>query len=71
MESKITRQFVHDLANNFSILDASITKAIVEINRIHPELEREVKSLKKADEYMKKSIQILKEFRDYVRDQEK
>ncbi len=60
------RKYIHDLANNFSIMDASITRAITMIQRSHPEMAEELTRLKKADEYMKKSIHTLKAFREHI-----
>lgn len=61
-----TRKYIHDLANNFSIMDASISRALTLLTRNHPELEDELTRLKKADEYMKKSITTLKAFREHI-----
>lgn len=61
-----TRKYIHDLANNFSIMDASISRALTLLTRNNPELADEITRLRKADEYMKKSIHTLKEFREHV-----
>ena len=63
------RKYIHDLANNFSIMDASISRAITMITRNHPELTDELVRLRKADEYMKKSIHTLKAFREHLHKQ--
>lgn len=63
------RKYIHDLANNFSIMDASISRAITMIQRTHPEMSEELTRLKKADEYMKKSIHTLKAFREHIHSQ--
>lgn len=63
------RKFVHDLANNFSILDASVSRALTLLNRSHPELNDEITRLKKADEYIKKSIHTLRAFREHLHGQ--
>lgn len=60
------RKYIHDLANNFSIMDASINRALTMIERSHPEMADEISRLKKADEYMKKSIHTLKAFREHL-----
>lgn len=60
------RKYIHDLANNFSIMDASINRAITMLQRGHPELAEELTRLKKADEYMKKSIHTLRSFREHI-----
>ena len=63
------RKYIHDLANNFSIMDASISRAMTMISRNHPEMAEELTRLKKADEYMKKSIHTLKAFREHLHKQ--
>ena len=61
-----TRKSIHDLANNFTIIDASIMRALQLLSRNHPELADEIARLKKADEYVKKSVHTLKSFREHV-----
>lgn len=61
-----TRKYIHDLANNFSILDASISRALTLMGRNYPEAADELARLKKADEYIKKSIHTLKSFREHI-----
>ncbi len=64
-----TRKYIHDLANSFSIIDASVLRALTLLTRNHPELEDEILRLKKADEYVKKSITTLKAFREHIHTQ--
>lgn len=64
-----TRKYIHDLANNFSILDASVSRALTLLSRNHPEAMDEITRLKKADEYIKKSIHTLKNFREHIHSQ--
>jgi hypothetical protein len=64
-----TRKYIHDLANNFSILDASISRALTLLNRNHPDATDELARIQKADEYIKKSIDTLKSFREHIHDQ--
>lgn len=64
-----TRKYIHDLANNFSIIDASITRAITLLARNHPGAADELARVKKADEYVKKSIHTLKAFREHIHSQ--
>lgn len=64
-----SRKYIHDLANNFSILDASVTRALTLMGRNHPEATEEIARLKKADEYVKKSIVTLKSFREHIHEQ--
>jgi hypothetical protein len=69
MSTDETRKYIHDLANSFSIIDASLHRALTLLNRSHPELTDEITRLKKADEYVKKSIQTLRDFREHVHGQ--
>ena len=64
-----TRKYIHDLANSFSIIDASVSRAITLISRNNPSAEDELARLKKADEYIKKSINTLRSFREHVHGQ--
>ena len=64
-----TRKHIHDLANTFSIIDASVSRALTMLTRNHPELSEEITRLKKADEYIKKSIHTLRTFREHVHSQ--
>lgn len=64
-----TRRYIHDLANSFSIIDASVMRALTLLSRNNPQLEDEILRLKKADEYVKKSITTLKAFREHVHTQ--
>jgi hypothetical protein len=64
------RKYIHDLANNFSIMDASLSRALTLLTRNHPQLNDEIQRLRKADEYMKKSIHTLKAFREHVHNQQ-
>ena len=64
-----TRKYIHDLANSFSIIDASVSRAMTLLTRNNPELTEELQRLKKADEYIKKSIHTLREFRQHVHEQ--
>ncbi|MGE3608223.1 MAG: hypothetical protein AB7I27_01450 [Bacteriovoracaceae bacterium] len=64
-----TRKYIHDLANSFSIIDASVTRALTLMKKNHPEAVDELARLQKADEYVKKSILTLKNFREYVHGQ--
>jgi hypothetical protein len=61
-----TRKYIHDLANSFSIIDASVSRALTLLSRNNPQLEDEINRIKKADEYIKKSITTLREFREHV-----
>lgn len=65
MSSEVSKH-VHDLANSFSIIDASLSRTIHLLTKGHPELTEEISRLMKTDEYVKKSIQTLKELRQAV-----
>lgn len=60
------RKYIHDLANSFSIIDASLHRALTMLSRNHPELNDEIMRLRKADEYVKKSVHTLRAFREHV-----
>jgi hypothetical protein len=64
-----TRKYIHDLANSFSIIDASVARALTLLTRNHPELADEIARIRKADEYIKKSIHTLRAFREHVHGQ--
>ena len=61
-----TRRYIHDLANNFSIIDASVSRALTLVQRNNPDAADEIARLKKADEYVKKSIHTLRAFREHI-----
>lgn len=64
-----TRKYIHDLANNFAIIDASVTRALSLLQKNHPEAQDEITRLEKANEYMKKSINTLKNLRAHIHSQ--
>ncbi len=64
-----TRKHIHDLANTFSIIDASVSRALTLLSRNNPQLSDEITRLKKADEYVKKSIHTLRQLREHVHSQ--
>lgn len=64
-----TRKYIHDLANSFSIIDASVSRALTLLTKNNPELTDEIQRLKKADEYVKKSVQTLRDLRQHVHNQ--
>jgi hypothetical protein len=69
MSNEGQRKLIHDLANSLSIVDASVSRVLTLLMRNHPELVDEISRLKKSDEYSKKSILALNEFRQYVQSQ--
>lgn len=66
MEFDAERKYIHDLANSLSIVEASVARVLTLLNRNHPELTDELHRLGKADEYSKKSINTLIEFREHI-----
>ena len=64
-----TRKYIHDLANTFSIIDASVSRALTLLSRNSPQLADEIARLKKADEYVKKSIHTLRSLREHIHNQ--
>ena len=60
------RKYIHELANTLSILDGNVSRVMTLLSRQHPELKDEIAKLGKADEYCKKSIHTLKQFREHV-----
>lgn len=64
-----TRKYIHDLANTFSIMDASISRTLSLLNKSNPHLTDEIARLQKADDYMKKSIETLRQLRQHIHDQ--
>jgi hypothetical protein len=63
------RKYIHELANTLSILEGNVSRVLTMISRAHPEMKDEVTRLMKADEYCKKSIHTLKQFREHVHKQ--
>ena len=61
-----TRNFIHELGNSLFVVDASLARALNLLLKSHPELTEEITRLKKANEQMKKSIQILPDFRAHI-----
>ena len=64
-----TRKHIHDLANTFSIIDASVHKTLKLLNQNHPDLKEEIQRLEMANDYIKKSIQTLRDLRTEVHNQ--
>lgn len=54
------------MANSLSIVEASVSRTLAILIKIHPELTEEISRLKKADEYSKKSITALTALRELV-----
>ncbi len=66
MSHEESRKYIHDLANSFSIIDASVVRVITLLERTNPQLTEEITRLKKADEYIKKSVHALRQFREHI-----
>lgn len=64
-----TRKYIHDLANSISIVDASLNRALTLLVRSNPQLKDEIERLKKADEYVKKTITTIRDLREHVHGQ--
>ena len=64
-----TRKYIHDLANHFAIIDASLVRALSLLQKNHPQAQDEIMRLEKANEYMKKSINTLKDLRAHIHSQ--
>lgn len=64
-----TRKYIHDLANTFSIIDASLSRALTQLSRNQPQLSDEIARLRKADEYVKRSIHTLRALREHIHSQ--
>ncbi len=60
------RKHIHDLANTISIVDASVNRTLTLLVRSNPQLKEEIERLKKADEYVKKTITTIRELRECV-----
>ena len=60
------RKYIHDMANSLSIVEASVSRVLTLLTRNHPQLADEISKLRKADEYSKKTIHALKNFREYI-----
>lgn len=60
------RKYIHDMANSLSILEANVSRVLTLLTKNHPELTDEITRLKKADEYSRKLITTLRDFRDHV-----
>lgn len=65
------RVFVHDIANDLTIADGALTKALflLEKKGVSPE-EEEVVKLNKAKQRIKDMVTKLKEYRAYIHSQE-
>lgn len=57
------RKHIHDLANTFSVIDASVTRALSLLTKKNPQLTDEIARLQKADEYIKRSIDTIRAMR--------
>lgn len=64
-----TRKYIHDLANSISIVDASLNRVLTLLSRSNPQLKDEIDRLKKADEYVKKTITTIRDLREHVHNQ--
>jgi hypothetical protein len=65
------RKYVHDLANSLSVVDASLSRGLKLLGEKLPPESEELKRLLKADEALRKSIEILRELRQTISSAEK
>ena len=65
------RKFIHEMANSVTIVESSVSRVLKILSKNHPELEDEINRLRKADEYSKKCITALKDFRGKIQEQMK
>lgn len=57
------RKFIHDMANNLSVVDASLTYVLRLLKKSHPQLEDEIRRLTMAQMNSGKCIETLKSYR--------
>ena len=60
------RKHIHELANNFSVLEASLGRASKLVAQNSPQDSEEVQRLNKASDYLKRSIETLRSLREEV-----
>jgi hypothetical protein len=65
------RKFIHDLANSISIVEMCLSSSLRDIKDVHPEMTETLKRLEKGVEYSKKTVQGLKDFRQFIIESEK
>jgi hypothetical protein len=58
-----TRKSIHELANSLAVADASVSRLMGLLSKHHPELQEEILLLKKADDYLKKSVSHFRDLR--------
>ena len=57
------RKLIHDIANNLSVVDSSLTLVIRSLTKNHPHLSQEIDRLKKVSENSAVAINALRELR--------
>lgn len=60
------RKHIHELANHLTIIQGAVKKVLRNIDEKKLDVPEEKERLAKADDYLKKSIDSLRELRTYV-----
>ena len=68
MDFTAERKNVHDLANHLTIIQGAVKKVLRNIEEKKLSLPEEEERLQKADQYLKKSIEALRELRASIHD---
>jgi hypothetical protein len=66
MDHDQIRKHIHELANNFFVLEGSLSRASKLVAKNSPPDSEEMLRLEKASEYLKKSIETLRSLREEV-----
>lgn len=66
MKNEDVRKFIHDLANSLSVIDASLARASTLLEKNHPQSIEELSRVRMSHDHVRKSILMLREFREYV-----
>jgi hypothetical protein len=68
MSTERQREIIHDIANNFSVVDLNLNVIFRSISQHHPHLTQELERLKKAIENSNSAIQSLRELRSSLKE---
>jgi hypothetical protein len=62
-----TRKYIHELANQLFVIDASVSRALSLLDKkSSDQSEEEITRLRKAAEYLKKSIATIHDLRSHI-----
>jgi cob(I)alamin adenosyltransferase len=62
-----TRKYIHELANQLFVIDASVSRALSILDKkSSDQSEEEITRLRKAAEYLKKSIVTINDLRSHI-----